>query len=905
MDRFPEDIKFKYPWRPYQERVLKELELHLDDERLHVVAPPGSGKTVLGLEVVRRLNQPTLILAPTITVRDQWADRFAELFLNSNGRHPRWLSMDLGQPGFMTVTTYQALHAKYSVVDNNSGQNPQEEKYLKSAPLKVQVESSLASRDTDFFKLLRSAGFKTVVVDEAHHLKNEWWKSLMATIQSLEGATLVALTATPPYDVSYQEWQRYKALCGVVDAEITVPELVLEKNLCVHQDYVHFSAPTPDEAEQIRAFRRDVDDFVQDFLVDPDFIPSLYTHPWLVSPHAMVENILDNPEYFSSMLVVLNHLDYDVPHECLEILSLSREQLPPFDYDWLEILLTNALFRDAGSFVEIKPVIQEMSRRLKRIHAAEAKKVRLTSTSRIAKSLMSSAAKFESIVEIVELERRGLGDRLRMVILADYIRRSDLPKFGEEEKPLLSLGVAPIFECLRREFMIDLRVGILSGSFVVIPESAKVDLELTAVTLGLELSHLKLQPLQHDPGYLEVKVAGASQQSVVKLITEMMAGGALHVLVGTKSLLGEGWDAPFVNVLVLATFVGSYVLSNQMRGRAIRALLNDPQKTANIWHLVCVELGVNRLGDDLQILSRRFKAFIGVSQTSAFIENGIRRLGIASPPFSRNSIAAMNSDTAARASDRNGLRSVWEKALLQGDAGVRLVEQLKTPMQAVPWGISVDRLTYVFIRHMLLITAFGWMLITRSSNLAKFGNLSEALLLVLGLASLVLLPKTFKLGWLAARHGASVNSMRDVSRVLLRSLYRDGFVKTNIKSLTAVTAKGPDGAIFCNLEGATPYEKILFLDCLQELLGPIDNQRYLIVRTNVLWGRKKQYFGLPQILAQKKKSAEFFSSAWREEVGPAELVYTRNIAGRRDLIAARARSLCADIKETERISRWK
>ena len=30
-------------------------------------------------------------------------------------------------------------------------------------------------------------------------------------------------------------------------------------------------------------------------------------------------------------------------------------------------------------------------------------------------------------------------------------------------------------------------------------------------------------------------------------------------LVGTQALLGEGWDAPSVNTLVLASYVGSYM----------------------------------------------------------------------------------------------------------------------------------------------------------------------------------------------------------------------------------------------------------------------------------------------------------------------------------------------------------
>jgi len=36
---FPENIKFKYSWRKYQQRVLDDLQEHLEDRHLHVVAP--------------------------------------------------------------------------------------------------------------------------------------------------------------------------------------------------------------------------------------------------------------------------------------------------------------------------------------------------------------------------------------------------------------------------------------------------------------------------------------------------------------------------------------------------------------------------------------------------------------------------------------------------------------------------------------------------------------------------------------------------------------------------------------------------------------------------------------------------------------------------------------------------
>lgn len=110
MEHFPQGIHFKYPWRGYQERVLADLKQYISNGALHVVAPPGSGKTVLGLEVMLRLDTPTLILAPTIAVRNQWVDRFCELFLQT-AQMPDWISCDICQPSFLTVSTYQALHA--------------------------------------------------------------------------------------------------------------------------------------------------------------------------------------------------------------------------------------------------------------------------------------------------------------------------------------------------------------------------------------------------------------------------------------------------------------------------------------------------------------------------------------------------------------------------------------------------------------------------------------------------------------------------------------------------------------------------------------------------------------------------------------------------------------------------
>ncbi len=70
-------MRFVWPWRPYQQRVLDALDQHLADRRLHIVAAPGSGKTILGLEAFRRIGRPAVVMSPTITIRDQWLARLS------------------------------------------------------------------------------------------------------------------------------------------------------------------------------------------------------------------------------------------------------------------------------------------------------------------------------------------------------------------------------------------------------------------------------------------------------------------------------------------------------------------------------------------------------------------------------------------------------------------------------------------------------------------------------------------------------------------------------------------------------------------------------------------------------------------------------------------------------------
>ena len=216
-------LKFKGHWRSYQQRVLNELTSHLNDSKLNVVAAPGAGKTTLGIEVLSRLKNPAFILAPTITIKNQWKQRILDNFLPLDF-NPDLISTDIKNLSEITISTYQGLHSLYKNIEDRE----------------------------NFIKQLKSLNVNTLVLDEAHHLRTEWWATLNSLYEEMNNKNfkIVSLTGTPPYDVSPNEWNNYSSLCGPVDAEISIPELVKAGNLCPHQDLIYFSNLT-DEEEQI------------------------------------------------------------------------------------------------------------------------------------------------------------------------------------------------------------------------------------------------------------------------------------------------------------------------------------------------------------------------------------------------------------------------------------------------------------------------------------------------------------------------------------------------------------------------------------------------------------------------------------------------------------------------------
>lgn len=619
MEKFPSDIVFKYNWRTYQQRALDELEEHLDDNHMHIVAPPGSGKTVLGLEVAVRLNKPTLIFAPSLAIRNQWIQRFCELFLQVK-KKPGWISRDIKNPSFLTVTTYQALHAACSNNEFDPEQREPEEEV--SNEENRDEETSLEPKE--IIELLKTQNIGTIVVDEAHHLKNAWWQSLTEVKQALN-PTIVGLTATPPYDVSHKEWQRYIELNGPVDAEISVPELVAEENLCPHQDYVLLSSPTKEEGREIYGYHEKIRQMFNEVKADTTLITALAQHPVYQQPGEHLEWIYNNLEYYSATLIFLHAVGKNITKDHLDVIGNKRLNVPELNYEWIEILLTFYLYNDPDSFALYEDHQKQLINKLKRHGIIERRSVNFRHNKKINKLLSTSISKLNSINRIVDFEHKQLKQDLRAVILTDYIRKEYLTNESENTLELNKIGVLPIFEKLRRTNERNLKTGVLTGSLIIIPSSALETFKEISVNNGIE--DFSTTPLPFDDQYLIIHSTERMKHAIVHIITQVFKKGDIEVLVGTKALLGEGWDAPFINSLVLASFVGSYVSSNQMRGRAIRTQKNNKNKTSNIWHLACIDTTTSDGGDDIQLLKRRFNSFVGITLTGeVHIGNGFDRL---------------------------------------------------------------------------------------------------------------------------------------------------------------------------------------------------------------------------------------------------------------------------------------
>ncbi len=138
--------------RPYQVRAVDSA---LEHEQGIVEAPTGSGKTVIGLEVIRRRGRRALILAHTRELLNQWRERVRDM-----------LGVD---PGIIGGGQWQ-----------------------EGEQVTVAMFQTLSRRPADTERMAR--GYGLVVVDECHHVPAA---TFARTLALLPCRYRYGLTATP------------------------------------------------------------------------------------------------------------------------------------------------------------------------------------------------------------------------------------------------------------------------------------------------------------------------------------------------------------------------------------------------------------------------------------------------------------------------------------------------------------------------------------------------------------------------------------------------------------------------------------------------------------------------------------------------------------------------------------
>lgn len=877
-------------WRDYQARILDEMEEHFGDGRLHLVAAPGAGKTVLGLEIVRRIGRPALVFAPTIAIREQWAQRICPMFLRAPPEEGT-ISRALDDPQELTLSTYQAL------------------------------DSLRRSEDLDaLIEKLNCRGPLTLVLDEAHHLRREWWKCLNELANRLKDVRLVALTATPPYDASFAEWSRYEELCGPIDLEIGIPELVRNGDLCPHQDHLILSTPTQDALVLLDRRRAAIGQLSVEIRQDDELLDWLAAHPWMTEPDEHLEAILEAPEMLSAALVLLASAGRKLPRAPLEILGVSARNVPPPSPFWLERFLDGVVSVHASAFPLDPTRLKRLRDGLNSHGLIEGGRVRLRHTRSVFKLMASSLAKLESIVDIAKAEQDTLGDDLRMVVLSDHIRAGELPNRPDAEFKPAKLGVVPIFEKLRRSEIANDYLAVLTGSLVLLPRHALSKLPDLAKELGFDRGNFRASDLAGSREHVRIQCKSGGTAELVRLVTTLFTHGDVRILVGTQSLLGEGWDAPALNSLVLASNTASFMLSNQIRGRAIRIDLSKHDKVSNIWHLATMDPDSRECSDsmrstfnwgflndwgapvssDIEVVARRFKGFEGISNgSSVLIEDGIARLGLdpATPA------ASANLQTFAIATDRQAIAERWKQSLGEGAERARVRETAapRYAPRALSWSDTLQGL--------------GWSMagsgVTAAANelraIASYEGIGVIAMGLAGAATLASLPRLAKAGRLIWRNGSLEGSLRSVTNVVLRALVDADLISERELDTAYVEIRASlDGRKDIVLTGVRRATERQVMQAIAEILGPVQNPRYLLVRNSWLGLKKRvDYHAIPAVLGARKEHAERFAQLWRSSVGSSQLVYTRTAKGRRILLRARASSFAAGFQRiVDRRSVW-
>ncbi|MFO0906156.1 MAG: DEAD/DEAH box helicase family protein [Pirellulales bacterium] len=954
---FPE-IRLRGALRPSQADVIKiaREKLAAGKRRLHIVAPPGSGKTILGLylwaECVRR---PAVVLSPNSAIQAQWAAK-TSLFDFAAPREPL-ISTDPQRPALLTSLTYQSVTLprrgdadldsaalelwRDALIEKGQAQDPDEAQvwiedlqrhnrdyyeqrlsaYRKAArdqtALGGDALQALHPSSLRALERLRDAGLGMVIFDECHHLMEHWGRVLAAAHDLLGEPMIVGLTATPPDrdGKDSRDVERYDEFFGEVDFEVPVPAVVKDGFLAPYQDLVYFVRPAADELTFVAQADRQLRSLVEQLSSAAPTPPSP-TEPAVLAPPVAPLPVVATEATEATSAPAAPPMN-EPPGSLVEWLTrvLSERRLPTGvvkdwnaferrDPDFADAARRFLLSRDlplpdgvpapaleyeAQDVPEINVLVPVLDRYVRHglrrspreedraladvaIQRLRMLGVQITETgcqacaSPVGRVLAYSREKIAAIVPVLEAEHRVLGDRLRAVVIADYEKTSATTAEIGHLLDAEAGGAVAAFRALLAAPATDaLNPILVTGSSVLIDDDLEATFAFEAEQwLKTQGFDAKLK-FSSDAGFRVLRGEGSDwcPRVYVEMITELFQRGLTQCLVGTRGLLGEGWDASRINVLVDLTTVTTSMTVNQLRGRSIRLDPLDTAKLADNWDIVCLAPEFAKGLDDYRRFQAKHQTLFGVTEDGA-VEKGV---GHVHPSFTtlkpeglENSVDAINADMLARVARRDEVRTRWK-------IGEPYRGEPKRTLEAKP---RAKRERGGFPPFKGAPTAWS----------------DQSLSLAIGQALLA--------------------ALRDAGLVASRS------------EVTAHEREGGYVRVF--LENAAPEENSLFTTSLHEVLAPYQRPRYIIPRDILIeeetwWSktlgpvapkfaqdwllpylrkRKRQrvmWHAVPAALAKNKELVALFQKHWNQLVSPGEAVYAQRGEGEQFVQEAKAKGL--------------
>lgn len=964
-------LKFRYPFRVHQKMILDRFEQELRKKgpgeplRFHVVAPPGSGKTIVGIELAVRLKRPSLIVCPNTAIQGQWVEKVGLFIPEDSGVDPgEIVTSQTDQPRFINVLTYQILSipedAGETIVElaeglwtraisQTQGMEPEEarariaamkssnpaqykkelSKYTKGIRngrlLECQASNGdlssligiLHPRTRALIARLKDFGVKTVIFDECHHLQTYWAVVMKGILEWMGVENIIGLTATPPMDESPYVLQNYISLLGPIDFEIPTPAVVKDGMLAPYQDMTYFCIPEEQEMAYLRSCHQKFHSLIETFKApNSDFCQ------WMIS--RIIERRLADgsqrewrklfaarPDFSTAGVKYLRQAGIRIPRD----ITLTAEMAGNMTLeDWAILIEDYALNRLKVSADEAHHALYDDIRdALYAMGFILTEKGIRTYISPQDRVLSYSRSKLKAVKDIIRHEMRCMGDRLRVAVVTDfeYSNALTLKKLENVLDEECGGAVSVIKELASDEELDALNPIMVTGRSLLcdddIAETYMTDFTQWAREQGYDIT-LSMKPA-YGGRLMEIEGSGRdwNTKTAVLFTTSLLEKGVTRCIVGTRGLLGEGWDSVSLNTLIDLCCASTYASVNQLRGRSIRKDERCPRKLANNWDVVAYAPGLEKGANDLKRLWRKHQQFYSICEDGR-IQKGLSHIDpflSFMPELNAEIISRLNEKMLARAAARDRQYDMWRIGEKFSNVEQESVE-FTMEKSAVPCDTRVPTRHADHLRGKTAANKFKG-LIGALSLLGAMAGFRRSLPLALVLAAVCALFLYLSIKGMkraaeyCLRNVLCMDSLEFVRRCalcLFHALQEAGLISRTLIEKQVNIMRREDGSIRAFLD-ASSEESALFAKSLDELLSPIMNQRYAVPRYEtappqdcsdlavINAGLKPArsviaaWHPVPDILGANKERAEIFKKHWNRWVSTGELAYLKSDEGER------------------------